>query len=182
MGLCGSRYLGCPFINPLFRIGGVDASTYLQSSWPCGQSFFGGFFVVRPEHDDMSARYIVGSIQGGEMACRQMGYMICLKVGGFTTQCTADDLLDLARMQVNAWPKSGHGCRFFEVTLSSMFQFLSGWAELIFSGAENDPTSKFIAKSNLRADRYLDTSGQRNRQNVSTATDSGQEEAQKSNP
>lgn len=51
----GFEYLGCSSIDPLFRIGVVDAPTYLQSSWPCGQSFFSSFFVVGPEHDDMSA-------------------------------------------------------------------------------------------------------------------------------
>lgn len=95
-------------LNPFLRIGVCDSTPYLEMARPGRQSRSGGLLVARAEHDDMGAEEVRITIQLRKVFGRMLRDIIRLEIGFFRAQRASDDLLDLARVQVNAWPEAGH--------------------------------------------------------------------------
>ena len=62
----------------------------------------------------MPARERVGFVQRGEVRCGEGGDVVGLQGGGVSAEGAADDLLDLAAVEIDAWAEAGHcGARCF---------------------------------------------------------------------
>lgn len=107
-GLRGRHLVGAGG-DPVRGVGVVDAAADLQAAGPLGQGLAGGVGVPGAEHYDVGAAEAVIAVEGGEVGGRVRRDKICLEgARGLVVEGAADDLLDLARVQVYAGAEDGH--------------------------------------------------------------------------
>ena len=79
----------------------------VQSAGIGRQGLAGRRLVARPKHDDVAAAQAVAPVQFGEPAAGPLGDKVGLQIRRAASQAAADNLFDLAFMQINA--RTEHG-------------------------------------------------------------------------
>ena len=95
-------------LQPGLGVGLIDAAAELQPAGIRGQGLAGGGFIPRTELDDVTASQPVAPIQFGKPRRRFFRHKVCARPAD-VLQRTADDLLHLAFVKVNA--RSKHAAR-----------------------------------------------------------------------
>ena len=92
-------------VQPALGVLEVHAAAEMQSAGKRGQRFGRGCLVARSQLDDMAALQPIPSIQFREPGRGTLGHKIRAQPRAVIAQTAADDLLDLAFMQVDARTK-----------------------------------------------------------------------------
>ena len=95
-------------VYPLSGVGVVDAAADLQPPGPRPQRLPRGLPVTGAEHDDVGAGEGIVAVQRGEVGGRVRRDKVGLEGAGLAVESPADNLLDLARVQVDAGPEARH--------------------------------------------------------------------------
>lgn len=104
-------YLFGSGIDPFLRVPIRDPAADLQTARPRSQGFPRRLRVPWPEHDDMGASEVIFPVEVCEVRGRMRGHEIRLEGGRrLLVERPADDLFDLACVQVYARTEERHTC------------------------------------------------------------------------